>query len=324
MKTLCSAFLLLCSLPIIASAQRDTLAYDGIGSVWDAQLLAVTTFPGELDVICTGRFTPTGRCRLESVLLGGSIVRFTPVAPPDTLIVWVYETGAVPPELTSLVQTYKVPIGTSGFPDGNMNVENPLGSPMRGVLSVPLSPAIVFAPAREFVVGVRLQSTQRYTVGEGRWSGLSVLVRPNSTEFARYGRYMIATESFRNRHESVAGGLNAATYLRAVVEYDATLPDTPVTGVVEASAPAELSLAPVFPNPLREAADLRFTLGTPGPVRMDVLDLMGRVVASPADGWFGAGTHLVRGDFRGLPAGTYAIRLTAAHGVQTRMVHLLR
>lgn len=326
MKALRSAFLLTLLFTHAAVAQRDTLSYDGIGSLWDAQLVALTTFPGELEVVLTTRFSPRERCRIDGVQLGASVVRFTPAAPPDTLVVWVYEAASVPPELPSLVRTYTYPIGTMGFPDGNYNVENPLGSPMRGVLTVPLSPAVVLAPARDVIIGVTLRSTQRYTVGEGRWKGLSVLVRPNSLAYARYGRYMIASESFRTTHEQLAGGLNAAMYMRALVEYDATIPDTPVTGVDDVPGgvvPAAV-LAPVAPHPVRTEAQLGFALATAGQVRLEVRDLMGRVVAVVAEGWYEAGTHRVQGDFRALPAGTYAVRLVAAGAVQTRMVHLLR
>lgn len=326
MKALCSAFLLVVLFTHAAVAQRDTLSYDGIGSLWDAQLVAVTTFPGELEVVLTTKFSPRERCRIDGVQLGASIVRFAPAAPPDTLVVWVYEAATVPPELPSLVRTYTYPIGTMGFPEGNYNVENPLGSPMRGVLTVPLSPPVVLAPARDVIIGVTLRSTQRYTVGEGRWRGLSMLVRPNSLEYRRYGRYMIAAESFRTTHDLLAGGLNAAMYMRALVEYDAALPDTPVTGVgdvPDAVLPAAL-LAPVAPHPVRSEAEFGFTLATAGRVRLEVRDLMGRVVAVPAEGLYEAGTHRAHGDFRALPAGTYALRLVAAGVVQTRMVHLLR
>jgi hypothetical protein len=326
MKALRSAFLLTLLCTHAAFGQRDTLSYDGIGSLWDAQLVAVTTFPGELQAVLTTRFSPRERCRIDGVQLGASVVRFTPAALPDTVVVWVYESAAVPPALPSLVRTYTYPIGTMGFPEGNYNVENPLGSPMRGVLTVPFSPPVVLAPARDVIIGVTLRSTQRYTVGEGRWSGLSMLVRTNSLEYRRYGRYMIAVDPLLSAHDLLAGGLNAAMYMRAVVEYDATLPDTPVTGVDQmpgAVVPAAV-LAPVAPHPVRTEADLGFTLAAAGRVRLEVRDLVGRVVAVVAEGWYEAGTHRAHGDFRALPAGTYALRLVAAGGVQTRMVHLLR
>lgn len=64
------------------------------------------------------------------------------------------------------------------------------------------------------------------------------------------------------------------------------------------------------PNPSRGAARLRFHLDAPADVRLDVVDALGRVVASVA-GAYGAGTHAVALDGGALAPGAYTVRLSA-------------
>lgn len=70
-------------------------------------------------------------------------------------------------------------------------------------------------------------------------------------------------------------------------------------------------LQPVAPNPVRDRAVLRFTLEAPGPVRLDVHDLLGRSVAVVLDGYRAAGAHEVTFDASVLPGGVYLVRLEA-------------
>ncbi|MEM6784236.1 MAG: T9SS type A sorting domain-containing protein, partial [Bacteroidota bacterium] len=60
-------------------------------------------------------------------------------------------------------------------------------------------------------------------------------------------------------------------------------------------------------------------------VSVQVYDLLGREVATLADGRIEAGTHTMMLDGRGLPSGVYVVRLeTGAGTVQTQRVTLLR
>lgn len=98
----------------------------------------------------------------------------------------------------------------------------------------------------------------------------------------------------------------------------------PSTTAVEADAPDRaLAFQAVYPNPVRGHATIRFALPRPGPVRIEVYDLLGRRAAVAMDGFRAAGSHVVRFDASTLPEGTYLIRLEAgaATAVQ-RMVHL--
>jgi len=78
---------------------------------------------------------------------------------------------------------------------------------------------------------------------------------------------------------------------------------------------AVLALAgPAFPNPATTGARMRFTMGAPGRVRVDVYDVAGRLVATPVTGHRSAGEHSVTWDLEGrndVPSGIYLYRIEA-------------
>ena len=93
--------------------------------------------------------------------------------------------------------------------------------------------------------------------------------------------------------------------------------------------PLGLRLGPVTPSPARGAASVRFDLPRPGPVRLGLYDVRGRLVRTLVDGMHVAGTHLVRWDGldrAGQPAaaGIYFLRLEAAGGTRNGRIALLR
>ena len=67
------------------------------------------------------------------------------------------------------------------------------------------------------------------------------------------------------------------------------------------------------PNPVRRGAtaDVAFTLDEPAEVRLEAFDVLGRHVATLADGAYGAGPQRVTFSTDGLPAGLYVVRLGA-------------
>ncbi len=123
----------------------------------------------------------------------------------------------------------------------------------------------------------------------------------------------------------------------AVLQIDASWPDTTVSGVVGTSdefsvvgalsvaAPeARFDLSPA-PNPARERLTVRYRLPARADVRLEVFDVAGRRVAVLARGTQQAGAHEIRwdGGARGTAAGVYFVRLQAAGSVRVRRVVLL-
>lgn len=67
----------------------------------------------------------------------------------------------------------------------------------------------------------------------------------------------------------------------------------------------------VGPNPTDGVATVRLDLPVEGPVRVDVVDLLGRVVWHGGEASAPAGEQTLAVDLRGVAAGTYVVRVTA-------------
>ena len=92
----------------------------------------------------------------------------------------------------------------------------------------------------------------------------------------------------------------------------------------EAGGPDALALHPPRPNPFGARATLAYDLPEPGPVRLALLDVLGREVAVVVDADRAAGRHEAALDAAGLPAGVYVVRLEAGAERLTRTVTRLR
>ena len=76
------------------------------------------------------------------------------------------------------------------------------------------------------------------------------------------------------------------------------------------SAPQGILLDPSFPNPTSGPSTIRFQLVRGGDVRVDVIDIRGRLVQTLANSEFAPGEHSLNWDTSGLAAGTYVYRLS--------------
>jgi flagellar hook assembly protein FlgD len=94
-----------------------------------------------------------------------------------------------------------------------------------------------------------------------------------------------------------------------------------------AERPAQLHGA--APNPFNPRTTISFSLSAAGPVRVVVYDVVGRVVATLADGSFSPGTHELmwsgRDDAgRQVASGVYLCKLEAGAHVETARMILLK
>ncbi len=96
-----------------------------------------------------------------------------------------------------------------------------------------------------------------------------------------------------------------------------------IVGVEDDGVLLELALD-AFPNPFARRATIRFTTPASGAVRLTVYDLLGRRIATLADGELPAGTHPVEWRTGGLASGIYVLRLEADGAVRTRRITLVR
>ncbi len=93
---------------------------------------------------------------------------------------------------------------------------------------------------------------------------------------------------------------------------------------IEVSAPAELSVEPPRPNPSRGAVTVPYALPEAGPVRVSVVDLLGREVLVLVDADEAAGAHEARIPAGRLAAGVYAVRLRAGEAGRIARLTIVR
>ncbi len=96
------------------------------------------------------------------------------------------------------------------------------------------------------------------------------------------------------------------------------------TDVTADPVPSHFGLLAAYPNPFNPATQVTFRLEDAATVAVRVFDMMGREVATLANGLRTAGEHTVRFSADGLAGGTYMIRLEAPDFQQTRSVVLLK
>jgi hypothetical protein len=106
------------------------------------------------------------------------------------------------------------------------------------------------------------------------------------------------------------------------VDVDGTFEFSPVAEV--RVTPQAVALLPSAPNPFRQSTRLRYELPETAAVTVQVFDLLGRKVATLADGNQPAGRHELTLDAAGLASGTYFIRLRAGETMATEMVRLVK
>ncbi len=101
------------------------------------------------------------------------------------------------------------------------------------------------------------------------------------------------------------------------------------TSPTESGLPALSGLAPNYPNPFNAGTWLVYRLADPGPVRLEVYNVLGQRVRTLVDEVRNAGSYQVHWDARdqgGTPAaaGVYVTRLQYPGGEQTRRLLLLK
>jgi hypothetical protein len=88
--------------------------------------------------------------------------------------------------------------------------------------------------------------------------------------------------------------------------------------------PLYFTLDQNYPNPHSSRTEIPFSLREAMPVRLVVMDVLGRELAVLRDGVIGAGRHVEVFDAAAVPAGIYFYRLETSHGSQTRRMTILK
>jgi len=99
--------------------------------------------------------------------------------------------------------------------------------------------------------------------------------------------------------------------------------------VIESALPADYTLQQNYPNPFNNTTTVEYTLLKPGMVTVEVLDLLGKTVATLDQGIRRTGVHRLHWSGRNavgreMSSGCYYLRLTAPGFSQSRKMLLLR
>ena len=92
----------------------------------------------------------------------------------------------------------------------------------------------------------------------------------------------------------------------------------------QAALPTMVTLGPNFPNPFHPETAIPFDLPEAGHVTLTIHDLLGRTLATLADGPKAAGRHIVFWNASPYPNGLYLVRLKAKDTIQTRRLMLIK
>lgn len=96
------------------------------------------------------------------------------------------------------------------------------------------------------------------------------------------------------------------------------------SGVETAALPMSLQLAPVWPNPVRDGATVRFGMPHRGHARISLYSVRGERVAVLHDGDGDAGWHSTQVDARRIASGVYFLRLESDGKVVSKKVMVVR
>lgn len=91
--------------------------------------------------------------------------------------------------------------------------------------------------------------------------------------------------------------------------------NAPKIGVGSSAPPIEYSLEASYPNPFNPRTNIKYALSKAGFIRLAVFDLMGREVASLANGYHEAGSYSATWDASTLSSGPYYIRIEVTNNL---------
>jgi hypothetical protein len=102
-----------------------------------------------------------------------------------------------------------------------------------------------------------------------------------------------------------------------VLSYDSTSVMTTVATLAKSAAADEFDILGSFPNPANGMTTVNYLLGRRADVRLEVFNELGARVAVLREGMAESGISAARFDVRGLPAGSYYLRLSSGERAST-------
>ena len=132
----------------------------------------------------------------------------------------------------------------------------------------------------------------------------------------------------RREYNAVDNNVRTGTYVYRLrmVDRDGTFDySDEVAVVIGDNANSTLAISEARPNPVSGIANVDYTISTPGMVRVELTDMIGRTVSTIFEGNVStAGTYSLEVSAENLPAGMYQIVVKSGDSVATRSLQVVR
>lgn len=175
--------------------------------------------------------------------------------------------------------------------------------------------------------GVKLSMTAASGSGAFDWEA----TEPDTVVYADVSE--VATVYFSVRTPTFnADTLNTITYT-VFSHNDTTVKVSGTVGIYNTitdvdepwiTLPGSFALEQNYPNPFNPTTTIAFNLAVGSTARLDIIDMLGRVVDSRTLGWLSAGPSQIEYDASYLASGVYLYRLATETGVQSRKMMLIK
>lgn len=143
-------------------------------------------------------------------------------------------------------------------------------------------------------------------------------VDPSTNEVILDGEYQTVTFVLVHEKPEIAVGDRSSIFA-------GWTPLSMATNTSESAAlPTSFGLDSVYPNPFGNQTRVSFSLDRPAPVRIDIVDMLGRIRMSEDSGQLAAGEHALALNAGSLEPGTYLVRIISENRTDSRLVTVVR
>ncbi len=167
----------------------------------------------------------------------------------------------------------------------------------------------------------RNSSWTSLTQDRGGW--VADFAMPNDSDI-EYVKFKVTLDELSYAHvDSVISGYN--NYVEYHTVWNDALPKTSVS--IESNPgelPLEFSLEENYPNPFNPSTEIQFSVPQSTHVRLIVVDVSGRIVATLVDQQLGAGEYRQAWDATSSPSGIYLYRMETPEFSSTKKMILLK
>jgi len=296
-------FFLISLLAILANtvvyAQRDTLKYDEIERYLyppDSLIYFPSDSISRAYYYCV-QMSPAEKCSVIAVQLRYGLINNS--GQNDTLEIAIFDANVNTTPKLPCIGSYKIHLGNQSIPPGNSR-----NFTQSDTLTFWLPEPIIIVPKRDFIIGYKPIV-----------SGGDILAHfgiRNSSAAWRSRRYWYERDTLQ---QVTAQGLSEwCYYVRAIVEYNPSLPDSvKLVHVPSENNPgSEFILYQNYPNPSNPHTNIQFQVSSFTFLSLKVYDVSGREVKSLVDEFKSPGVYQVEFDGSDLPSGIYFYQMRVA------------